>query len=175
MPPRPELLKAGALLAAGSAVRALAADSSPKTLPILGVTGFRGPHLTLEAQRRGWRVTHFNRGKTAADGLNDVESLLGDRKGKLDALRGRKWDVVIDDIGETVHDTLIWFHSLPPERQAKLHAGLDAAKERKTLRAWHASHGRTSAWLPASVSWLGSWGVRSAQRFKARIAPAIPR
>jgi len=99
MTTRRELLKAGALLAAGSAARALAAESSQKTLLILGGTGFIGPHLTLEAQRRGWRVTHFNRGKTAADGMNDVESLVGDRKGKLDALRGRKWDVVIDDTG----------------------------------------------------------------------------
>ena len=28
-----------------------------------------------------------------------VETLLGDRKGQLDALRGRKWDVVVDDTG----------------------------------------------------------------------------
>jgi hypothetical protein len=39
----------------------------------------------------------------------------------------------------------MWFHSLPPERQAKLHAVLDAMKEQETLRAWHASHGRTNA------------------------------
>ena len=31
--------------------------------------------------------------------MNDVETLVDDRKGKLDALRGRKWDVVIDDTG----------------------------------------------------------------------------
>jgi len=99
MTTRRELLKVGALLTAGSTVRTLAADLPQRTLLILGGTGFIGPHLTLEAQRRGWRVTHFNRGKTAAQGMRGVESLVGDRKGQLDALRGRKWDVVIDDTG----------------------------------------------------------------------------
>jgi 2'-hydroxyisoflavone reductase len=41
----------------------------------------------------------------------------------------------------TVHDTLVWFKTLPPERQAKLRAGLDPQKEADTLRAWHQSHG----------------------------------
>jgi 2'-hydroxyisoflavone reductase len=96
---RRELLKLGALASAGSAMRALGAEPQSKTLLILGGTGFIGPHLTREAQRRGWRVTHFNRGKSAAERVEGVESLVGDRKGQLDALRGRKWDVVIDDTG----------------------------------------------------------------------------
>ena len=96
---RRDLLQAGAWLSAGSALRAFAADARGKTLLILGGTGFIGPHLTHEAQRRGWRVTHFNRGKTGTEGLAGVESLVGDRKGQLDALRGRKWDVVVDDTG----------------------------------------------------------------------------
>jgi 2'-hydroxyisoflavone reductase len=41
----------------------------------------------------------------------------------------------------TVHDTLQWFQSLPAERQAKLHAGLDPQKESKTLAEWHAEKG----------------------------------
>jgi hypothetical protein len=99
MTTRRELIKMGALLTAGGAMRSPAADSKTKTLLILGGTGFIGPHLTQEAQRRGWRVTHFNRGKTAAEGVEGVESLVGDRHGQLDALRGRKWDAVIDDTG----------------------------------------------------------------------------
>ncbi len=75
----------------------LAADQKPKTLLILGGTGFIGPHLTQEALRRGWKVTHFNRGKSP--GAAGVETLIGDRKGQLDALRGRSWDAVIDDTG----------------------------------------------------------------------------
>jgi 2'-hydroxyisoflavone reductase len=76
-----------------------AAQSNPRTLLILGGTGFIGPPLTQEALQRGWKVTHFNRGKTAADGVAHVETLIGDRKGQLDALRGRKWDAVVDDTG----------------------------------------------------------------------------
>jgi 2'-hydroxyisoflavone reductase len=44
-------------------------------------------------------VTHFNRGKRAPSGVSGVETLIGDRKGQLDALRGRKWDAVVDDTG----------------------------------------------------------------------------
>jgi 2'-hydroxyisoflavone reductase len=40
---------------------------------------------------------------------------------------------------QTVRDTLEWFQTLPAERQAKLHAGLDPQKEADTLRAWHES------------------------------------
>jgi 2'-hydroxyisoflavone reductase len=76
-----------------------AMDAKPKTILILGGTGFIGPHLTQEALRLGWRVTHFNRGKHRPDGLDGVETLTGDRQGHLDALRGRKWDVVVDNTG----------------------------------------------------------------------------
>src|SRR6516225_283492 len=96
---RRELLKIGALLGVPRSLRVLADEPQPRTLLILGGTGFIGPHLTQEAQRRGWRVTHFNRGKTAADGVAGVESLRGDRNGQLDALRGRSWDAVVDDTG----------------------------------------------------------------------------
>jgi len=78
----------------------LAADRKPKTLLILGGTGFIGPHLTQEALQRGWKVTHFNRGKSSAGGVAGVETLIGDRKGQLDALRGRTWDAMIDDTGK---------------------------------------------------------------------------
>src|SRR5580698_5811435 len=97
---------AGAVLPDALAVAAdtgHAADTKPepktKTLLILGGTGFIGPHLTQEAQRLNWKVTHFNRGKRVADGVPGVETLTGDRKGQLDSLKGRKWDVVIDDTG----------------------------------------------------------------------------
>jgi 2'-hydroxyisoflavone reductase len=93
------MLQAAAWLAAGAMPAVRAAGPRPGTLLILGGTGFIGPHLTQEAQRRGWKVTHFNRGKTAAEGVPGVETLLGDRKGQLEALRGRKWDALVDDTG----------------------------------------------------------------------------
>jgi 2'-hydroxyisoflavone reductase len=100
MTTRRALLQGVVSLAAGAASPTTRASSnSPGTLLILGGTGFIGPHLTDEALRRGWKVTHFNRGKTAANGVPGVETLLGDRKGELDALRGRKWDAVVDDTG----------------------------------------------------------------------------
>ena len=96
---RRDVLQMAAWLSTSAALPAALAAARPGTLLILGGTGFIGPHLTQEALRRGWKVTHFNRGKTAADGVAGVETLLGDRKGKLDALRGRKWDAVVDDTG----------------------------------------------------------------------------
>jgi len=98
MSSRRDVLKAAAWAAASAALPP-ARTATPKTVLILGGTGFIGPHLTQEALRRGWRVTHFNRGKSAKDGVPGVETLLGDRKGQLDALRGRSWDAVVDDTG----------------------------------------------------------------------------
>ena len=97
---RREIIKAGAgtalALAAG---RLAAATGQEKTMLILGGTGFIGPHMTELALAKGWKVTHFNRGKRDADGVENVETLHGDRKGQLDSLKGRKWDVVVDNTG----------------------------------------------------------------------------
>lgn len=76
------------------------ADDSPKPLRllILGGTGFTGPHQVRYALSRGHKVTVFNRGKTHPGELPEgVEQLIGDRNGQLDALKGRQWDVVIDN------------------------------------------------------------------------------
>jgi 2'-hydroxyisoflavone reductase len=65
---------------------------------ILGGTGFTGPFQVRYALARGHTVTVFNRGKTQPGELpKGVEQLIGDRNGKLDALKDRKWDVVIDN------------------------------------------------------------------------------
>lgn len=99
-PTRRDLLKAGAgLLAASTLGPAWAAKRAPLELLLLGGTGFIGPHLTEQALARGWKVAHFNRGKRMPDGIAGVEHLQGDRDGQLDALRGRKWDAVIDNSG----------------------------------------------------------------------------
>ena len=76
------------------------AEKSVKSLRvlILGGTGFTGPYQVRYALSRGHKVTSFNRGKTHPGELpNEVEQLVGDRNGKLDALKGRQWDVVIDN------------------------------------------------------------------------------
>jgi 2'-hydroxyisoflavone reductase len=113
MTTRRELLQLAAGVTAGAALPltltaapkpAPKAPSKSKTLLILGGTGFIGPHLTQEALHRGWKVTHFNRGKKSADTPAGVETLVGNRgeqhaEPQLDALRGRHWDVVVDDTG----------------------------------------------------------------------------
>jgi len=78
---------------------ALANRRKGKTILILGGTGFIGPHLTQEALRLGWSVTHFNRGITKQGISSSVETLIGDRAGDLKSLQGRKWDVMIDNTG----------------------------------------------------------------------------
>jgi 2'-hydroxyisoflavone reductase len=48
------------------------------------------------AVERGHAVTIFTRGRSNAD-LPDVERLIGDRNGDLEELKGRTWDVVLDN------------------------------------------------------------------------------
>ncbi len=88
----------GGLLAAG-AMGVLSASGRPLNLLILGGTGFIGPHQVRAALARGHRVTLFNRGKTRPDLFPNVEQLRGDRDGSLEALKGRRWDAVIDNSG----------------------------------------------------------------------------
>ena len=68
-------------------------------LLILGGTKFLGRHLVEAALRRGDEVTLFNRGHHNPENFPEVEKLRGDRDGGLDALRGRRWDAVVDTSG----------------------------------------------------------------------------
>lgn len=88
---------AGTALALAAGPFAAHAGHTP-TMLILGGTGFIGPHLTEQALARGYAVTHFNRGRRDSE-VENVETLLGDRKGQLDSLRDRQWGVVVDNTG----------------------------------------------------------------------------
>lgn len=70
---------------------------------ILGGTSFLGPHQIAYALERGHEVSIFTRGKTVpkihTELFNKVEKLVGDREDNLEALKNRKWDVVIDNSG----------------------------------------------------------------------------
>lgn len=81
--------------------RARPSDPSARKMRILilGGTGFLGPHIVEWAQQRGHTLTLFNRGRTNAHLFPDVEKLVGDRDGDLEALKGREWDAVIDTSG----------------------------------------------------------------------------
>ncbi|MGB1655784.1 MAG: NAD-dependent epimerase/dehydratase family protein [Longimicrobiales bacterium] len=63
---------------------------------ILGGTGFIGPFQVRSALDRGHNVTLFNRG-SGRNMFPYLETLRGDRNGDYESLRGRQWDVVIDN------------------------------------------------------------------------------
>jgi len=91
---------AGTALALNAGSITLLAEKSVKPLRILilGGTGFIGPYEVRYALSRGHKVTTFNRGKTHPGELpKEVEQLVGDRNGQLDALKNRQWDVAIDN------------------------------------------------------------------------------
>jgi 2'-hydroxyisoflavone reductase len=84
-----------------------AALTSPRAMRILilGGTGFLGPHLVHAARQRGHSLSILTRGRREP-GLFEsdfvgVEHLIGDRAQPtgLDALKGKKWDVVIETSG----------------------------------------------------------------------------
>lgn len=83
----------------GSTTKPAPEPEPKKNILILGGTGFIGPHIIEAALARGHTMTMFNRGKTHPELFPDVEKLRGDRDGKLDALKGRSWDAVIDTSG----------------------------------------------------------------------------
>lgn len=97
---RRDAMKLGAAtLAAGLfGGEALAATKSLRVL-ILGGTGFIGPHFVESLRAAGHQLTLFNRGKRNPGLFPDVEQLHGDRRGQVDALKNRDWDVVIDNSG----------------------------------------------------------------------------
>lgn len=66
---------------------------------IIGGTRFLGRHLVDIALARGHKLTLFNRGKTNPNLYPEVETILGDRDGGLDAFTSRQWDAVIDTCG----------------------------------------------------------------------------
>lgn len=88
-----------------SPFQALKFNSNPRKMKILilGGTSFLGPHQIAYALERGHQVSTFTRGKTIPkihpELFSKVEQLVGDRADNLDALKNRKWDVVIDNSG----------------------------------------------------------------------------
>jgi 2'-hydroxyisoflavone reductase len=70
----------------------------PLNILILGGTGFTGPEQVEYAIKRGHSVTLINRNKTRPDFFKGrVEPLIGDMNGDMSALKGKKFDVVIDN------------------------------------------------------------------------------
>ncbi|MDX1394395.1 MAG: NAD-dependent epimerase/dehydratase family protein [Gemmatimonadota bacterium] len=114
---RREFLKlstaAGAALGLGLGSRGAASGSEPaaspavapsrggvasraKTALVLGGTGFIGPYEVNSLLDMGLEVTIFNRGSRPGM-FPGVEELIGDRNGDFESLRGRSWDICIDN------------------------------------------------------------------------------
>jgi 2'-hydroxyisoflavone reductase len=68
-------------------------------LLVLGGTAFLGRHVVDSALAQGHEVTIFTRGRTNPELYPEVEHLVGDRDGALDALAGREWDGAVDTSG----------------------------------------------------------------------------
>jgi len=66
---------------------------------VLGGTLFLGRHIVEAALARGHEVVLFNRGRRNPHLFPQIEKLRGDRDGDLSALRGRRFDAVIDPSG----------------------------------------------------------------------------
>lgn len=71
---------------------------------ILGGTRFLGRYLVESALARGHEVTTFTRGQHDPAAFPMVTNLVGDRDGRLDALRGGRWGAVIDTSGYLPRD-----------------------------------------------------------------------
>src|SRR5262252_8394056 len=73
--------------------------SAALNILILGGTGFTGPEQVEYAIARGHRVTLFNRGRTRPGLFKGkvAEELIGDLNNDTTALKGRTFDVVIDN------------------------------------------------------------------------------
>jgi nucleoside-diphosphate-sugar epimerase len=97
---RRHFIKVSAAATAAMRIQNIFAEEKVKPLRILilGGTGFTGPFQVKYALSRGHKVTVFNRGKTHPGELpKEVEQLIGDRNGQLEALKGKQWDVCIDN------------------------------------------------------------------------------
>src|SRR5438270_708977 len=99
---RREFLRGAAFVGGALAISrsGIARHFAPKPLDILilGGTGLTGPFQVRYAVGRGHRVTVFNRGRHNDRLPAGVTELIGDRNlHQLDALRGKSWDVVIDN------------------------------------------------------------------------------
>src|SRR5688572_5381805 len=96
---RRDAFKALGAVALSTAWDGAAAKSKALKVLMLGGTGFIGPHFVDALTAGGHTITLFNRGKRDPEAKPGIEQLLGDRNGQIDALKGRDWDVVIDNSG----------------------------------------------------------------------------
>jgi 2'-hydroxyisoflavone reductase len=83
----------------GATPRKVEKARAPLNILILGGTGFTGPEQVDYAIARGHRVTLFNRNQTRPGMFKGkvAEELIGDLNNDTSALKGKEFDVVIDN------------------------------------------------------------------------------
>jgi 2'-hydroxyisoflavone reductase len=65
--------------------------------------------------------------------------------GRVSIARALQAGLTTRPLEETARDTLAWFRTQPPERQAKREAGMSPERERELLAAWHQEKGAAKA------------------------------
>ncbi|AEI63155.1 SDR family oxidoreductase [Corallococcus macrosporus] len=65
--------------------------------------------------------------------------------GKVSIAKALAAGITFRPATETIRETLAWFKTLPPERQAKPRSGLSAEREKEVLAAWHQERGTANA------------------------------
>ena len=140
-------LGAGVLDLAGapSALPILERAAAPLKILVLGGTGFIGPHEIRYALARGHEVTMFNRGRSNPALFPNVERLIGDRDNQLDVLRGRQWDVVIDNSGFFPRHARLAAELLEPNVGIYLFVSSISAYDMETLQPWEHPDEATTA------------------------------
>jgi nucleoside-diphosphate-sugar epimerase len=109
---------------------------------VIGGTVFFGRHVVEPLLRLGHEVTLFNRGLENPTLFgDDVERLVGDRRRDLSALRGRRFDSVVDMYGYRPQDVAATADLLAPAVETyvfvstvAVYADLAAAQEDDPLR-----------------------------------------
>lgn len=91
----------------------LAGAASPRSVLVVGGTGFIGPHLVKTLVESGHRVTLFNRGKTNTHLFPELEKLKGDCLKDVSALKGRRFDVVFNNIAFVPRAVRMMTEALP--------------------------------------------------------------
>ena len=124
------------------------------SLLILGGTGFIGPYQVRAALAQGLEVTIFNRGNRPGM-FEGVEELVGDRNGDFESLRGRHWDVVIDNstarpdwvtsAGEFLRDSVGYFYYVSSRSAYASHSAVPMTAEEPAYTYETAGVDRASA------------------------------
>jgi hypothetical protein len=95
----------------------VAPPAAGRRLLVLGGTNFIGPHLVPAAQKAGFEVTIFTRGKNNPDLFEGVEKLRGDRDPEVgDGIKALA--PLIEDNENAVRTALDSWRTLPPGREA---------------------------------------------------------